>query len=134
MGNREAQAADISPPIAYDATVPSASGVYSRAIANASQLYVIPPEWRGNFVTFHATADCQIAFGNSTLSLAYNQLSTLNTNTLTESAATGMQLATGEKFSFRVPKHEKVTHFAVVGPASSGQWFAYMSNNVLGDF
>lgn len=128
----ETQACDVSPPLALNTSIPGPSGAMSRLITGASVLYEIPASWKGNFVDLKVTGACQIAFGDSTLSLVYDERSGLSGAVLAADVNTGWPYAADEKDSFRVPKHKTITHFAVVGPGSpSGGFWLRVSNNII---
>lgn len=135
-GNRELQAADISPPIALKATIPGPTGVYSRVITNASVRYEIPVAAKGNFLSLTAFEDIQIAFGSSDVAVTRDQVSTLTSEALTAVAGTGQRLTAGVEYHWRIPKHVSVTHFAVISDAATAvgeQFYARVSNNIIVD-
>jgi hypothetical protein len=132
-GNRELQAADISPPTEFDADIPGPSGVYSRAIAATAQRYQIPEAAKGNFWTMKFSADCQIAFGDADVAVNLNEDSGLASEVLTPDTNTGELCFAGETVHWRLPKHKSLTHFSIIGPVATGRWSARTSNNIIVD-
>lgn len=130
--NYERMAADVSPPIHLNSDI-AGSGIYSRNILVGGEVCLIPSDWKGNYVTFYASAACEIAFGDSTLANTNSTRSTRDGTSLalTADAATGFPLEAGATKEWRVPKHRKVTHIIVRGPATSGAWTAHMSTGIL---
>lgn len=134
-GNRELQAADIAPPLEKSSNIPGLTGQFSRAIAATAQRYVIPDEWKGNFISIECSGDIQILFGGSAVAVTRDQDSTLSTETLTAVAASGKRVPSGVEKHWRIPKHRGVTHFSVIGDTAgtTGRWWINMSNNVIVD-
>lgn len=134
-GNRELQAADIAPPLEFDADIPGPTGVYSRAINAAAQRYVIPEAWKGNYVSFECSGDVQILFGDADVAVTRDQDTSLASETLTPVAGTGKRVPAGVEKHWRLPKHKSVTHFSVIGDTAgtTGRWWMNMSNNLIVD-
>jgi hypothetical protein len=137
-GNRELQAADIAPPLEFDADIPGMSGcvgVFSAAINAAAQRYAIPEGMKGNYVSFECSGDVQILFGDANVAVTRDQDSGLASEVLTADPATGKRVIAGVEKHWRLPKHKAVTHFSVIGDTAgtSGRWWMNMSNNIIVD-
>lgn len=125
----ETIAANVAPPLAYDATKPG-SGVYCRANTASSVRYTIPTTWKSNYVTIGSKGDdIYVLFGGSTVAITLPQVSSLASEDLTPSAATGYYIPAGAEKNFLIPEDDALTKFAVYGSGATGHWFAYMSVN-----
>jgi hypothetical protein len=121
MSTETNKAANVSPPRAGD--------VYSRVTAATSTRYEVPAAWRGNWVRIHVKGEAvQVLFGGSGVSVTMNEVSSLSSEALTPSVATGEEIPADSYKDFRVSDTD--THFAVVAAGTSGQWQARLGNNL----
>jgi hypothetical protein len=134
-GTRELQSVDIAPPFESDVDNPGPSGSYSRALAAASTRYEIPAKAKGNFWSMIFSADVQMSFGDADVAVTRDQDSTVASEVLTPSAATGYRFMAGIEYHFRIPKHKSITHFALLldNAAAAGRWWGRISNNIIVD-
>ena len=119
---------------AIDIRAPIAGEIVADAITAASVRYVVPSSWVGKFVTVKvagmgASDVCYVLFGGSgvTASATQNSTTSGSPKSITPHATTAWPLVNGEERVFRVRDAE--THFAVIGSAAAGRFFAYMSQN-----
>lgn len=125
----ETIAANVAPPLAYDATKPG-SGVYCRANTASSVRYTLPTDWKTNYVTFGTKGDdIYVLFGGASVTITLPQVSSLSGEDLTPVAGTAYYIPAGAEKNFLIPDDDALTKFAVYGGGTTGHWFAYMSVN-----
>lgn len=119
----ESLAANVAPP---------RSNVYCRPNSGTAAVFVVPEEWKTNFVTFTTFGDnIWVNFGTSSVDVdipsGTTDASTVSSGVLTVDATTGFPIPAGKGEPFLIP--EDVTHFAVIADGTTGHWYAYMSVN-----
>lgn len=115
-----AEAASICAPISGRVIVLSVNDTVAR--------FAVPTSCYGKFMTMIMDgSDADIVFGGSSVSCTYGQASSVTSEAITISAASGAHLKDGVAVSSRFPVKEKATHFAVDCKGSgSGKLYIYV--------
>jgi hypothetical protein len=104
---------------------PTAGRTYAQPLAATSQRYVVPSDWRGSYVRFHAVdVRAWILFGTVAV-VAATADSTVASMVLTVNATTAVPVEPGTYFDL-VCRDE--THFAVLGDEAAGRWIAFRNS------
>ena len=107
---------------------PVAGSVIQLDISTTAARFIIPASWAGQWVTAtlfadtptDATVAADIVFGGSTVSCTYNQDSTVASEAITVSNASGLRLLSGgQSASFVMPKADVAGYFSVDGSGNA---------------
>jgi hypothetical protein len=120
MAGIVAEAASICAPIAGRVIVLSVTDTAAR--------FAVPDSCYGRFMTMVMDgSDADVVFGSSSVSCTYGQASSVSSEAITISAASGGHLKDGVAVPSRFPIKEKATHFSVDCKGSgSGKLYIYV--------
>lgn len=108
--------------------------VWSLAHTATAARFVIPPEWRGKYVTFCSqTSNLFVVLGDAgvTVDAASVSLAALS-EVLVARYSTGFPVLAGQYVTAYVPTREedlRITHMALDSDGATGNWYAWISDN-----
>ena len=116
---------------ASDIAAPGASDAFP-VFAQGAGVYLCPPSWAGNFVTFFGSG-LRVRFGPSTVTVSAAAVSAVASGVLTEDVQTGAPVE--GRLDVRLPESAAWFASATEGDprelyfAIDGDWTAYRSSN-----
>lgn len=102
---------------------PLAGGVIMLTVSTTAGRFVVPDGWDGAQATLYLIGDsgsiyADIAFGDSTVSVALSTYSSVSTMVITVNAETGMRIESGQRVPMVLPTKDIATHFSVDASAA----------------
>ncbi len=121
----------------YESLAPPLPGqVFLVAHSATAARFAIPPQWRGQIVTFTSSgSDLYVLLGTSNSMIESAEVAAVVSEAIAPNWASGLLLPAGASVPVPVPTDLEITHFVVDSSGTTGQWCAYVSsgNPTLGE-